>query len=97
MEAALGSAAGGGAVAADAEGRRLSVPVADRMAGLAEAVRVLAAAGIEAADLAVRRPTLDEVFLHLTGDGAAGGTGGAAGARPAAAAAGYADKEGTTV
>ncbi|WP_405408982.1 ATP-binding cassette domain-containing protein [Streptomyces decoyicus] len=91
---ALGSAAGGGAVAADAEGRRLSVPVADRMAGLAEAVRVLAAAGIEAADLAVRRPTLDEVFLHLTGDGAAGG---AAGARPSAAAAVYADKGGTTV
>ncbi|MFG2529133.1 ATP-binding cassette domain-containing protein [Streptomyces sp. NPDC048516] len=75
LEEALGSAAGGGAVAAEQEARRLSVPVADRMAGLAEAVRVLAAAGIEAADLAVRRPTLDEVFLHLTGHGAAGGTG----------------------
>ncbi|MFF8788539.1 ATP-binding cassette domain-containing protein [Streptomyces sp. NPDC015125] len=103
LEESLGSAAGGGAVAADAEVRRLSVPVADRMAGLAEAVRVLAAAGIEAADLAVRRPTLDEVFLQLTGDGAAGGaggagrTGGAAGAGPSAAAVGCADKEGTTV
>lgn len=36
------------------------------MAGLALTLRVLEEAGIEAADLAVRRPTLDEVFLHLT-------------------------------
>jgi ABC-2 type transport system ATP-binding protein len=29
-------------------------------------VRALEAAGIEAEDIAVRRPTLDEVFMHLT-------------------------------
>ncbi len=36
------------------------------MAGLARTLRTLQEAGVEAADLAVRRPTLDEVFLHLT-------------------------------
>ncbi|WP_412077583.1 ATP-binding cassette domain-containing protein [Streptomyces xanthophaeus] len=45
----------------------LSFPVEDRMAGLALTLRALEGAGIEAADLSVRRPTLDEVFLHLTG------------------------------
>ncbi|KPC66021.1 ATP-binding cassette domain-containing protein [Streptomyces chattanoogensis] len=59
--------AAGGAVAVAADERRLSAPVADRMAALTEVVRVLDGAGIEAADIAVRRPTLDEVFLHLTG------------------------------
>jgi hypothetical protein len=34
---------------------------------LAEAVRRLDAAGIRLADIALRRPTLDEVFLQLTG------------------------------
>ncbi|MFL1381573.1 ATP-binding cassette domain-containing protein [Nocardiopsis protaetiae] len=47
--------------------RHISLPVADRRGALARAVRALDAAGIEAEDLAVRRPTLDEVFLHLTG------------------------------
>ncbi|CAL9571738.1 Daunorubicin_doxorubicin resistance ATP-binding protein DrrA [Nocardiopsis dassonvillei] len=51
--------------------RRVSVPVADRRGALARAVRALDAAGIEAEDLAIRRPTLDEVFLHLTGSPAA--------------------------
>ncbi|MFG2490011.1 ATP-binding cassette domain-containing protein [Streptomyces caniferus] len=67
---ALARVAGGGAVGVDADARRLSVPVADRMVALTETVRVLGAAGVEAVDLAVRRPTLDEVFLQLTGDGA---------------------------
>ncbi|NKI44585.1 ATP-binding cassette domain-containing protein [Streptomyces physcomitrii] len=53
----------------DEDRRLVSAPVADRMAALTETVRALRAAGIEAEDLAVRRPTLDEVFLHLTGDG----------------------------
>ena len=34
---------------------------------LHRAVRALEAAGIEAEDIALRRPTLDEVFLDLTG------------------------------
>jgi ABC-2 type transport system ATP-binding protein len=37
---------------------------------LADVVRELDAAGVEAQDLALRRPTLDEVFLSLTGHAA---------------------------
>jgi ABC-2 type transport system ATP-binding protein len=51
----------------DADRRLLSAPVTDRMAALAGVVRALGEAGIEAEDIALRRPTLDEVFLHLTG------------------------------
>jgi ABC-2 type transport system ATP-binding protein len=36
------------------------------MAALTETVRALAEAGIETEDIALRRPTLDEVFLSLT-------------------------------
>ncbi|MFF1591796.1 ATP-binding cassette domain-containing protein [Streptomyces sp. NPDC058286] len=53
----------------DADRRLVSAPVADRMAALTETVRALQDAGVEAEDIAVRRPTLDEVFLHLTGPG----------------------------
>ncbi|MFJ2783224.1 ATP-binding cassette domain-containing protein [Streptomyces sp. NPDC093249] len=56
-------------VTVDADRRLLSVPVTDRMASLAETVRALGAAGIEAEDIALRRPTLDEVFLKLTDRG----------------------------
>ncbi|MGW0119094.1 ATP-binding cassette domain-containing protein [Streptomyces sp. NPDC003327] len=52
----------------DRDRRRISAPVRDRMAALAETVRALEAAGIEAEDVALRRPTLDEVFLRLTED-----------------------------
>ncbi|MGW2423260.1 ATP-binding cassette domain-containing protein [Streptomyces sp. NPDC001709] len=55
-------------VSVDADRRLLSAPVTDRMAALSQVVRGLEQAGIEAADIALRRPTLDEVFLHLTGD-----------------------------
>ncbi|WP_419996148.1 ATP-binding cassette domain-containing protein [Streptomyces boninensis] len=51
----------------DLDARRVGAPVADRIAALTETVQGLAAAGIEAEDIALRRPTLDEVFLHLTG------------------------------
>jgi ABC-2 type transport system ATP-binding protein len=47
--------------------RRVAAPVADRMAALAATVHGLQAEGIDAEDLTVRRPTLDEVFLQLTG------------------------------
>ncbi|MYW70300.1 daunorubicin resistance protein DrrA family ABC transporter ATP-binding protein [Streptomyces sp. SID8379] len=50
----------------DAERRLVSAPVTDRMAALADAVRALRDAGVDAEDIALRRPTLDEVFLHLT-------------------------------
>jgi ABC-2 type transport system ATP-binding protein len=58
---------GSGQVSTDAETRRLSLPV-DTAAGLvARAVRDLDAAGTEIIDLEMRRPTLDDVFLTLTG------------------------------
>jgi ABC-2 type transport system ATP-binding protein len=37
------------------------------MAALTDAVRELQAAGVVAEDIGLRRPTLDEAFLHLTG------------------------------
>jgi daunorubicin resistance ABC transporter ATP-binding subunit len=48
--------------------RRASAPAADRVAVLGEVLRALEAAGVEAEDTAVRKPTLDEVFLTLTGE-----------------------------
>jgi ABC-2 type transport system ATP-binding protein len=54
-------------VSVDPDRRMLSAPVTDRMAALSGVVRALEEAGIEAEDVALRRPTLDEVFLHLTG------------------------------
>jgi ABC-2 type transport system ATP-binding protein len=47
--------------------RRISAPVRDRMSVLTEVVRGLADAEIAAEDIALRRPTLDEVFLRPTG------------------------------
>jgi len=43
------------------------VPVREHRGAIAEAVRKLDAEGIEIDDIAVRRPTLDDVFLTLTG------------------------------
>ncbi|MGW7288602.1 ATP-binding cassette domain-containing protein [Streptomyces sp. NPDC054847] len=60
-----------GEATVDADRRLVSAPVSDRMAALTETVRALEAAGVEAEDLSVRRPTLDEVFLHLTKEHAA--------------------------
>ncbi|WP_405659327.1 ATP-binding cassette domain-containing protein [Streptomyces sp. RK9] len=54
-------------VTVDADRRLVSAPVADRMEALTLVVRALQEEGIEAEDIAVRRPTLDEVFLRLTG------------------------------
>jgi ABC-2 type transport system ATP-binding protein len=51
----------------DADLRRVSAPVSDRMAAMAGVLAALAAAGIAAQDLTIRRPTLDEVFMSLTG------------------------------
>jgi ABC-2 type transport system ATP-binding protein len=51
----------------DRDTRRVSAPAPDRVAALTGVVRALDDAGITAEDIALRRPTLDEVFLHLTG------------------------------
>jgi ABC-2 type transport system ATP-binding protein len=50
----------------DADVRRASAPVSDSMAALTSVVRELDDAGIAVDDIGLRRPTLDEVFLHLT-------------------------------
>ena len=51
---------------ADVDDRRVSAAVHDRMAALTEVLRALREAGIAVQDVGLRRPTLDEVFLHLT-------------------------------
>ena len=48
----------------------ITVPVQGGAAVLVEAVRKLDRARVKIADLALRRPTLDDVFLALTGHGA---------------------------
>jgi ABC-2 type transport system ATP-binding protein len=48
-----------------AEGR-LSVDVADGAQSLVDVAAALAGAGVALDDIALRQPTLDEVFLHLT-------------------------------
>ena len=51
----------------DAAARHVSVPVSSHGGMLTRAVRELDAAGVEVDDVGFRRPTLDEVFLALTG------------------------------
>jgi ABC-2 type transport system ATP-binding protein len=50
----------------DPDTRAVTVEVADGAAALTQIVRALDAEALEVDDLALRRPTLDEVFLHLT-------------------------------
>ena len=49
--------------------RRITAAAPHRIATLTEAVRALHDAGIAVEDIGLRRPTLDEAFLHLTGSG----------------------------
>jgi ABC-2 type transport system ATP-binding protein len=51
----------------EAAARRISVPVRGGSAALVAAVRELDQTGIVTEDLALRRPTLDDVFLRVTG------------------------------
>ena len=57
----------GAEASVDPDTRTVTVEVADGARTLAPIVRELDAAGLAVDDLALRRPTLDEVFLHLTG------------------------------
>jgi ABC-2 type transport system ATP-binding protein len=59
-----------GDIQISAEHRHLSIPVTNGAQQLATLVRDLDAAQIPLADLALRRPTLDDVFLTLTGHAA---------------------------
>ncbi len=58
---------GTGSPDVDRETRRVSAPVADRIGALTDIVRALHDAGIAVEDIGLRRPTLDEAFLQLTG------------------------------
>jgi ABC-2 type transport system ATP-binding protein len=51
----------------DAEANRISLPVTERTRALVTVATALSEARIEPEDISLRRPTLDEVFLHLTG------------------------------
>ncbi|MDF2838205.1 MAG: ATP-binding cassette protein, partial [Paenibacillus sp.] len=58
---------GGSSVVVDAKENRISVPVPDRTNSLLRAASAFASAGLEPEDIVLRRPTLDEVFIHYTG------------------------------
>ncbi|HET8959126.1 ATP-binding cassette domain-containing protein [Nocardioides sp.] len=59
-----------GEVAVETERRSIVVPVAGGAAVLADALRRLDAQGVTVDDVGLRRPTLDDVFLSLTGHAA---------------------------
>jgi ABC-2 type transport system ATP-binding protein len=50
-----------------ADGAHVTLAVTQRAGSIAEAVRLLDAADLDIEDLGMRRPTLDDVFLTLTG------------------------------
>ncbi|MER6913719.1 ATP-binding cassette domain-containing protein [Streptomyces sp. NPDC000594] len=81
---------GTGEVAVEDHTRRLTVPVAGGARLLAEVIRELDGRGVEIDDIGLRRPTLDDVFIALTGHTAQEPEDGAG------AAAGDAGDDGTT-
>jgi ABC-2 type transport system ATP-binding protein len=58
---------GEGGVEVDDHTRKLTVPTSNGAVALVQVVRDLDEAGIRIDDIGLRRPTLDEVFLSLTG------------------------------
>jgi ABC-2 type transport system ATP-binding protein len=56
-----------GVVELEGHTRRLTAPVTGGAKVLTETLRHLDSAGVELQDVALRRPTLDDVFLTLTG------------------------------
>ncbi len=59
-----------GEASVDTDTRRVTAPVSGGSTVLVDAVRALDLAGVKIDDLALRRPTLDDVFLTLTGHAA---------------------------
>jgi ABC-2 type transport system ATP-binding protein len=57
---------GSGQPVADLRGQRVTLPTSERVQTLLAAARRIEDAGIAVADLAIRRPSLDDVFLTLT-------------------------------
>ncbi|WP_165986286.1 ATP-binding cassette domain-containing protein [Streptomyces sp. YIM 98790] len=64
---AVARVSGGHEPQTDEEELRVHAPVADRVTALTEVARTLQEREIAVEDLGLRRPTLDEVFLRLTG------------------------------
>ncbi|MGW1378732.1 ATP-binding cassette domain-containing protein [Streptomyces sp. NPDC002446] len=60
-------AAGGLRPTTDEDERRVAAPVSNGVAALTEVARTLQDEGVGVEDIGLRRPTLDEVFLQLTG------------------------------
>ncbi|MGW5739551.1 MULTISPECIES: ATP-binding cassette domain-containing protein [Streptomyces] len=58
---------GKGEVAVESHTRKLTVPVSGGAKLLAEVIRELDNRGVEIDDIGLRRPTLDDVFISLTG------------------------------
>ncbi|KDQ69186.1 daunorubicin resistance protein DrrA family ABC transporter ATP-binding protein [Streptomyces halstedii] len=92
------AAYGTGEIAVTAHTRKLTVPVTGGARLLAEVIRDLDGRGVEIDDIGLRRPTLDDVFISLTGhaaeqakNGEAGAAG--AGAGPTEAGAAGADRD----
>jgi len=67
--AAAGAGPGRDDVRSGATGRELSAPAADGARSLARVLAGLHERGVEVLDVGLRRPTLDDVFLALTGHG----------------------------
>jgi ABC-2 type transport system ATP-binding protein len=65
--AALLTTVAGAQAAAEAETRTLTAPTNDGVASIVELAAAMAAAGIAVEDLGLRQPSLNEVFLTLTG------------------------------
>ena len=68
---ALGPMPDGGRV--DRERQRITLPAPEGMASLRAALDRLDGAGVSVDDIGLRRPSLDDVFLALTGHGASDG------------------------
>lgn len=66
----------GGETRVDHQTGRIQAPVTGRVNALLATADALQIAGIELADIAIRQPSLDDVFLSITGQGASepGGT-----------------------
>ncbi|MFI6940529.1 ATP-binding cassette domain-containing protein [Streptomyces sp. NPDC050418] len=58
---------GEGEPSLDRAERRVHAPVADRVAALTDVARTLQDQGVQVEDIGLRRPSLDDVFLTLTG------------------------------
>ncbi|NLU66696.1 ATP-binding cassette domain-containing protein [Streptomyces sp. HNM0574] len=70
LPARSGEGDGLAAVAVEEHTRKLTVPVAGGAKLLAEVIRELDGQGVEIDDIGLRRPTLDDVFISLTGHAA---------------------------